>query len=99
VEVDISDVYARLMEAGGSKQGAHTSRKKVASETQVNVIPDDDFNDSDSASESDRDEERVLWARLGVEAEAYIRRRSIWKNVIKGKGRLFASADAFRCTI
>ena len=47
---------------------------------------DDDFNDSDLTSESDGDEERIMWARLGMEVEAYIRRRLIWKNVVKGKG-------------
>jgi len=50
---------------------------------QVNVMPDDGFADLDSASESDQDKEKVVWARSGLEAEAYLRRRSIWKNVIK----------------
>ena len=41
----------------------------------------------------------MVWARFGADAEAYIRRRSIWRNVIKGKGQLFSSADTFRYTI
>ena len=58
----------------------------------------DDLDD-DSHSASDEDEDRMVWARSGVDAEAYIRRRPIWRNVIKGKGHLFCSADTFRYTI
>ena len=84
---------------GESKEAAPAGGNEVGKVAQVNVMPDAGFADSDSASESDEDEERVVWVRSGVEAEAYLRRRSIWKNVIKGKGQLFPSADAFRCTI
>jgi len=83
----------------GSKEAAQAGETEVGRVAQVNVMTDDVFTDSDSTSESDEDEERVVWARSRVKAEAYLRRRSIWKNVIKGKGQLFSSADAFRCTI
>jgi len=33
-----------------------------------------------------------------VEAEDYIRRRGIWKHVIKGAGQIFSSGDSFRYT-
>ena len=56
-------------------------------------------SDSESASDSDDDGEGVVWARSGVQAEDYIRRRGIWKHVIKGVGQIFPLADSFRYTI
>jgi len=56
-------------------------------------------SDWESASDSDDDGEGVVWARSGVEVEDYIRRRGIWKHVIKGVGQMFSSADSFRYTI
>lgn len=37
------------------------------------------------------------WCR--VQVEDYIRRWTIWKNVIKGVGQIFSSTDSFRYTI
>ena len=56
-------------------------------------------SDSESASDSDDDGKGVVWARSGVEAEDYIRRRGIWKHVTKAVGQIFSSADSFRYTI
>lgn len=42
---------------------------------------DEESSHSESGSESDDDREAVVWARSGVEAEDYIRRRIVWKNV------------------
>jgi len=59
----------------------------------------EDSSDSDLASESEDDEEGAVWARSGVQAEEYIRRRRIWKNVITGEGHMFPFAYSFRYTI
>jgi len=45
--------------------------------TVVRKVQIEDSSDSDSASESEDDEEGVVWARSGVQAEEYIRRRRI----------------------
>jgi len=50
------------------------------------VVMHERCSDSESASDSYDDGEGVVWARSGVEAEDYIRRRGIWKHVIKGVG-------------
>jgi len=67
--------------------------------TVVRQVRIEDSSDSDSAFESEDDEEGVVWSRSGVQAEEYIRRRRIWKNVITGVGQMFPSANAFRYTI
>ena len=59
----------------------------------------EDCSNSESASNSNDDGEGVVWARSGVEAEDYIRRRGIWKHVIKGVSQIFPSADSFRYTV
>ena len=82
----------------GTKEATQAGGNEERRVAQLNIMADDVVVDSDSASESEQDEERVVWARSGVEAEAYLRRRSIRKNVIKGRRQLFPSADAFRCT-
>ena len=70
--------YTYRADAGrGSKQVQHGSGNEVVRVKEGNVPADDIGDDSDSASESDEDEDGVIWARFGLEAEAYIRRRSI----------------------
>jgi len=63
-----------------------------------------DFGNEDSSNselgfESSDDGETVVWARSGVGAKDYIRRRTIWKNVMKEVGQIFSSADSFQYTI
>ena len=54
-----------------------------------NDIANEDSSHSKSGSYSDDDGEAVVWGRSGVEAKDYIRRRTIWKNVIKGVEQMF----------
>ena len=77
----------------------HASQEGTVPVTVGGQVRIEDISDSDSASESEDDEEGVVWARLGVQAEDYIRRRRIWKNVITGVGQMLPSVDSFRYTI
>jgi len=78
---------------------AHACAEGTGGGTVVGQVRIEDSSDSDSASESEDDEEGVVWVRSGVQKEEYIRRRRIWRNAITRVGQMFSSADAFRYTI
>ena len=88
-----------MCKADGAEQPVQPSVEGVMQLTSGNDIANEDSSHSESGSESDDDREVVVWARSGVEAEDYIKRRTIWKNVIKGVGQMFSLADSFRYTI
>ena len=59
-------------------------------------FPELDSSHSSSSSEDEEGIDGELWPQSGVHAQAYRRRMAIWKNEFKGKGQLFASAEAVR---
>ena len=56
---------------------AHGSGNEVARVKEGNVEADEFVDNYNSMSYSDKDEEGVVWARFGAEAEVDIRRMSI----------------------
>ena len=83
----------------GGDEGERTSVRGGMPCTSANDFADEGCSDSESGSEFDDNDEGVVWARSGVEAEDYIRRRTIWKNVIKVAGQMFSLADSFIYTM
>ena len=59
-------------------------------------FPELDSSHSSSSSEDEEGIDGELWPQSGVHSQAYRRRMAIWKNEFKGKGQLFASAEAVR---
>jgi len=62
-------------------------------------IPEDEYGDSSSDSDDVEAGDGVVWRTSGVQAEAYRKSMLIWKNEIKGKGQLFASASEVKISI
>jgi len=68
-------------------------------EEEVRQEPAEESDLSGTNSESEADDEEVVWGSSGVNAESYKKKMVIWKNKIIGKGQKFQSADAFRYSI
>ena len=62
-------------------------------------IPKDESGDSSSNSNGDEAGDGVVWPITGVQVEAYRKRMLIWKNEIKAKGQVFASASEVKISI
>ena len=79
---------------GGSKQPVLCmmvggDRRQMAEDDEVSVVSDDGGDD-------DINRNGNVWQRSGVQAQSYYRKLGVWKNVIRGVGQIFLSAEVFR---
>jgi len=63
--------------------------REVAEDDEVSVVSDD-------GGDEERTRNANVWPRSGVQVHSYYRKLAIWKNVIRGVGQIFQSAEAFR---
>jgi len=62
-------------------------------------FPESDSYNSSSDSEDEEGVDGELWSQSSVHSQAYRRRMAIWNNEFKGKGQVFASAEAVRLSM
>jgi len=79
---------------GGSKRPVSCmmiggDKREVGKDDEVSVVSDDGGDDEINRNGN-------VWPRSGVQAQNYYRKLSVWKNVIRGVGQVFQSAEVFR---